>query len=85
MISYEKLPEHIRGGMKRYIEEGLIPGDFLQAVICNNLKLSVQRADDVNIKRMLDIVSFMYWEVPMSAWGSYEKMIEWSKKGGEGV
>ena len=77
MINYEKLPELLRGGMQRYIEKGIIPGDFLQAVICNDLKESFGRADEGNIARMFDIVSFFYNEVPHHIWGSKERMTAW--------
>ena len=81
-IDYEALPEHIRAGVQRYVERGIIPGDFLQAVICNNLKESFERADDINQNRMFDIVKFFYNEVPGSCWGSKERMMKWNEKGG---
>ena len=80
MYNYDRLPEHIQGAAKRYIEHGIIPGDFLQAVICNNLKESFARADDTNIEKMFDIVNFFYNEVPGTCWGSREKMMAWSEK-----
>ena len=77
MYNYSKLPEHIRGGVQRYIEEGIPPGDFLKAVICNNLKESFARADDINISRMFDIVEFFYNEVPGICWGSELDYKQW--------
>ena len=59
MPNYSKLPKHIQGGVKRYIERGVLPGDFLQAVICNDLKESFGRADDINISKMFNIVNFI--------------------------
>jgi len=77
MINYKRLPEHIQGGAQRYIEQGILPGDFLQAVICNNLKESFARADDINIHRMFDIVNFFYNEAPSACWGSKKSMRDW--------
>lgn len=77
MLNYNLLPEHLREGSKRYIEYGILPGDFLQAVICNNLRESFARADDINIPRMFDIVSFFYNEAPQPCWGTKEKMNKW--------
>ena len=79
MFNYSILPEHIRDGAKRYIERGIPPGDFLRAVICNNLKESFARADRINIHRMFDIVSFFYNEAPAGCWGSIQKMERWIK------
>jgi len=76
-INYDDLPPHIRGGVKRYIEEGILPGDFLQAVICNNLKESFMCADEINTQRMWSIVNFFYNEAPANCWGSKERMILW--------
>jgi hypothetical protein len=81
-IDYSKLPEHIQEGVKRYIEHGILPGNFLQAVICNDLKESFLLADDINIKRMFDIVHFFYNQAPSLCWGSYKEMEKWLLEGG---
>ena len=79
---YSKLPAHIQGGAKRYIEHGVKPGDFLTAVICNDLKESFGRADETNIERMFDIVDFFYNEAPGLCWGSEKKVQKWIEAGG---
>jgi len=76
-IDYHILPEHIRGGVQRYIEYGITPGSFLSAVICNDLKESFGCADHINTARMHDIVSFFYNEAPSTCWGSQQIMDEW--------
>ena len=78
MINYDLLPQHIRESTKLYLEHGVIPGGFLQAVICNKLKEAYMKADDINIARMFDIVKFFYNEAPSPAWGSEENMKQWS-------
>ena len=79
MINYKMIPEHCRAGMKRYIEKGIIPGRFLQAVISNDLVRALGQADSINRERMSDYGSFLYNEVPMPSWGSKEKMLKWSE------
>jgi len=37
MFDYDLLPEHIRGGMKLYLEDHVEPGGFLRAVLENDL------------------------------------------------
>lgn len=76
------LPDHIRESVDRYIRKGCPVGDFLTAVICNNLSESFQRADDINQERMFDIVRFFYIEAPGLCWGSKEKMKHWIEIGG---
>ena len=82
MYDYTKLPEHIRHGVKIYIEHGIEPGDFLTAVISNDLKGSFAVADEINRDRLFDIVSFFYNEAPMDCWGSRERMAAWIKHSG---
>jgi len=82
MFNYARLPEHIQHGTQLYIEHGVLPGDFEQAVICNKLKESFMYADDINLHHMFDIVSFWYNEAPIGCWGSAERMKEWHELGG---
>lgn len=79
-INYDILPEHIRYGMKTYIEEGEIPGNFLTQVICNRLVHAFGAADSVNQARMMDIVNFMYNEAPGPCWGSEKLMLKWANE-----
>ena len=76
-INYDILPEHIRAGVKRYIEQRIKPGAFLQAVISNNLIQSLVSADDINIRKITDILNFFYSEAPYECHGSAAKMIKW--------
>ena len=76
-IDYSRLPEHMREGTRAYIEEGRLPGDFLQAVICNNLADAVGRADHINKHLLPEWVLFFYNEVPRGCWGSKDKMRQW--------
>ena len=74
------IPERMRGAISRYIELGIAPGDFLSAVICNNLSEAVGRADDENIELLPQYVAYFYNEAPEECWGSQEKMQAWIKK-----
>jgi len=76
-IDYSRLPEHMQGAARRYIERGITPGDFLTAVICNDLVGAIQRADDVNTAAMRDWVMFFYNDAPSGCWGSSAAMDDW--------
>lgn len=76
------IPERMMGGIERYVEHGIIPGEFLQAIICNDLQEAFRRADDENFENIAAFVGYFYNKVPASAWGSYEEMTQWSEKGG---
>ena len=81
-IKYSILPEHIRAGARRYIEDGTPPGDFLRAAFEDKLVESFKRADETNLQRMFDVASFMYNEVPAPCRGSKEKVENWIEMGG---
>ena len=73
------IPERMMGGITRYVEEGVIPGHFLQAVICNDLKEACGRADRENAQNLPAYVAYFYNETPGGCWGSKKKMKEWSE------
>jgi len=81
-INYDMLPEHMRGGMQRYIERGILPGSFLTAVLENNLVLAALRADSTNRHRLLDFAEFLYSEAPSICWGSRASVDRWVERGG---
>ena len=81
-INYEKLPKHLRGGMRRWIERAITPGHFLQAVINNDFIEVVGGADHINIHRLRDIAEFMYNEAPLGCWRTEERIDAWIEKGG---
>ena len=79
-INYESLPEGLRGGIERYIEHGIRPGSFLEAVLTNDLFSAFGRADLINRHRMFDICMWIYNEAPSQCWGSKEKVEAWIEK-----
>lgn len=63
--------------LTHYINEGRHPGDFLMAVLENNLKESFGRADSHNQAHMIDIVRYLYNYCPSACWGSKENVQAW--------
>ena len=74
------VPPHTQGALRRYVEEGYMPGGFLTAVLCNDLFGAVARADDENIQSLKDITTFVYNRMPSDSWGSAEKMRAYTEK-----
>ena len=74
------IPEHLRRAIDRYVEHGTPLGGFLTAVICNDLKGALGKADTVSRASLFDIVSYCYNEIPSDCWGSPEKMAAWMKE-----
>jgi len=81
-IDYSDLPHHMIPGIKLYIEMGVEPGGFLEALLENNLVRSFNTADDVNFRSMAAWASFLYNKAPSDCWGSKAKVDSWIEAGG---
>ena len=80
MLDYSMIPEHCRDGIQLYIEQGIPPGSFLQAVLENNLVRAFGMADHIDMHHIRDYCEFLYNEAPASSWGSPEKVEAWIKR-----
>jgi hypothetical protein len=74
---YAEIPEHMQDALRRYVIQGIKPGDFLTAVILNDLKNAVNRADETNLRLLRTYVQWFYNEAPGACWGSLENMQTW--------
>ena len=71
------IPARMRGAIVRYYERGLPPGHFLTAVISNDLKEAVNRADNEDVALLKNYVLWFYNYAPVGSWGSAENMQTW--------
>lgn len=74
MADYNKLPEHMQSGARLYIEQGILTGSFLTAVLQNNLVNAIGQADSINRQELLAWANWLMWDIPAIAWGSVEKV-----------
>jgi hypothetical protein len=72
------MPTYMEGGVIRFIEQGVLPGDFLRAVLSNDLRGAVDQADSVNFFCIPVYIGYFYNNVPSTCWGTKERMLEWS-------
>ena len=77
LLKGSHIPERMHGGIIRYIVNHISPGDFLTAVITNDLREAFDRADDENIIILKRYVCWFYDCAPTSCWGSKEDMAYW--------
>jgi len=64
-------PPEIRASLYLYAREGVPTGDFLRAVLANDLCLAIQHADPVNYQHLYAICMFVFGDLPPACWGSY--------------
>jgi hypothetical protein len=80
--NWDLVPEHLRETLRRYIERGQHPGDFVGCLLSNDLQGTVSRADKKTFDALPDIVSFLHTYLPNECWGSREAVAAWMRKGG---
>lgn len=75
------IPERMMPSLERYIKEHARPGNFLTAVISNNLRDACGMADEENMYNLPAYVAYLYNEAPAQCWGSPEEMEAWINAG----
>lgn len=81
-LERSNVPDYMRGGLRRYIMQGVAPGDFLRCLLSNDLRGTYERADDNNQRCVLDYLKVLYNGAPSEAWGSPDRFRDWVKLGG---
>lgn len=72
-----RVPEHLRDGLSNYLEHRLPPGGFLMAVLSNDLREAMGRADETSRAGLFDLVCYLYNCAPANAWGSPDRVKAW--------
>lgn len=76
------IPHRMMGGLERWVKQAIPPGDFLRAVLENDLMEALGRADDENIRNLAAYGGFLFNECPVECYGSKAKMVKWVQIGG---
>lgn len=79
---YSSIPVITLDSIARYVEKGIPTGDFLRAVITNDLYGACSRADQYNGKCLPQIVKYFYNQTPSGCWGSPDRHEKWLKHDG---
>jgi hypothetical protein len=76
------IPDYMHDGLVEFILNGRPVGNFLTAVLSNNLKEACGRADETNLQILPNYVKFLYNHAPIGCWGDEERMESWMERGG---
>ena len=71
------IPAHTKAALDRYINDRILPGGFLTAVLSNDLFGAVGKADSENLAALPEIVRYIYNEIPSSSWGTRDIIWKW--------
>lgn len=78
-LALARIPQHLHGGIVRYLRDGVIPGSFLQAIISNELRQACAAADmSLNMGHLKALTGWLRDCAPLGSFGSLEKMQAWS-------
>jgi hypothetical protein len=76
------IPSHMHGGVKRWVKNGIPPGDFLTLMLEHDVYGAIGRADDENQAAIVNWVKFMHNYLPGGCHGNEERVREWFVTGG---
>lgn len=76
-VDYSLLRSDVIESLQRYAVSHIETGGFLRAVLENNLSEACGRADEDNIKTLFHIVAYIYNELPLSCWGTPDRVERW--------
>ena len=72
------VPEHLHGGIVRYVVSGIKPGSFLCAVIANDLLSVLCRAsDDLSLEDLRAVCRWFHNDAPDRCHGTYGLLADW--------
>lgn len=71
------LPDDMLDSMLNWIEHGIMPADFLCAVLSNDLHQAASRADDINIYKFREYNRWLYNYAPAFCWRSQQNFETW--------
>ncbi len=73
------VPINLRHGLQRYIEEGIPAGNFLEAILRNDLKGACHSGDPVTVTHLPSIVKWLWNFAPMNCHGSESSVRGWTE------
>ena len=71
------MPELIRQAIDNYVKHHRPTGSFTRAVLENDLREAIARADVFSMAAIKDIVMYCHWEITGDCWGSPKKVEAW--------
>lgn len=76
------IPDHMHEGLLRYLRQGMVPGSFLAAILCNDYFGACAQADRENMRALHAYAVFLN-NMPSACYGSRVKVDAWAKAGAD--
>lgn len=79
----DMVPEHLRDGLTRYIEQGIRPGNGLLSILMDRRMSEVIAAcDDEALAGLRETYKFLYNSAPGQCHGDAKRVYDWIDRGG---
>jgi len=76
-FDYTQIPQGSMTALGLYIDRRVKPGDFLTAVLENDLMRACSHADHINIDLLPVYAAYLYNEAPYGCYGSPKAVTDW--------
>jgi len=76
----DQIPEHTKLALNSYLKFGIVPGLFLQYVICGELFAAARIADCENLQALGSIAMFIDRYADSRSYGSQRALNYWTNK-----
>ncbi len=73
----DKVPSHLLQALVHWGQKECFTGDFLAAVLSNDLMGAIGRADEQSLAAIRHITMFVYNELPRDCHGSKARVKQW--------
>lgn len=77
-----QIPESMRDGLRLYLSDGIEPGSFLSACLCNDFKGACFAADSHNVLILKQYAGVIVNSMPSASQGDNERFMKWVAHGG---
>jgi len=77
MPDYSRIPEATMDTLLHWIAQARPMGSFCEAVVSNDLREAMGRADEPNRAALYETVSWLYNNAPIGCWGSPAALRSW--------
>lgn len=71
------VPVHLRGGLIRWIEQGIVPGSFLRAMLVFDIDNARVYADPESAMHIATIEQWLWEFAPDECWGGAKEVAQW--------
>lgn len=71
------IPQYMRVNMISYVERRQYPGDFLNAILCNDFVRAAMHSNGMNTDCLYGYAQWLLHHAPRECWGDVATVVSW--------